>query len=239
MVFDVLLVVVGISNLLEVAADHRGRFVMLGYRHCFIAFVASGYENVSSHEVHEVRALEQQLRHPCVVVVGARDVAVGAALGFFPSHRVRDERAEGLSAESFRGNGLLLIVEPVAVIVLRTDQHRAGGTHRRHAIARHRAVNAEGVDVVAQNLKVVGCPVARGQAFVVQHRHALVRAHRKMAAIAGRRPRGMAGVASHPAVLVSEFGFISSWRRLAPGLSVLLDGLRQARFFAVMRDCRE
>ena len=59
MVFDVLLVIVGVGDLLEVAADYRGRFVMLGYRHCLIAFVASCYENVSSHEVHEVRALEK------------------------------------------------------------------------------------------------------------------------------------------------------------------------------------
>src|SRR6266849_3587892 len=59
MAFDVLPVAVGISDFLEVAADHRGRLVMLGHRDRLITLVAGGDENVPSHEVHEVRALEK------------------------------------------------------------------------------------------------------------------------------------------------------------------------------------
>src|SRR6266700_601061 len=117
MVVDVLLVVVGISDLLKVAADHGGRLVMLSHRDRFVTVVTSGDEYVPSHEVHEVRALEKQLRHPGIVVVGTRDVAIRATFCFFSAHRMRDKRTEGLSAEAFRRNGLLLIVEPVAVII--------------------------------------------------------------------------------------------------------------------------
>jgi len=102
----------------EVAADHCGWLVMLSHGDGLIAPVAAGYENVSPHKVHEVRSLKKELRHPGIVVIGTRDMAVGAALGFLPTHSMRDERAEGLSAEAFRGNGLLLVVEPVAVIIL-------------------------------------------------------------------------------------------------------------------------
>src|SRR5258706_6350963 len=54
-----------------------------------------------------------------------------------------------------------------------------------------------------------------------------------MAAIAGGRPRRMAGVASHPAVLVRKLGFILGC--IAPCLAVLLDGLCQPRLLAVVR----
>src|SRR5712672_663282 len=132
-VCDVFLIVVWISHLLEVAADHRRRLVMLSHSDGLIALATRGYENIAAHEIHEVRTLEEQLRHPCIVVVSTRDMAIRAAFGFFPSYRVRDKRAECLSTEPFRGDGLLLIVEPVAIIVLRTNHHRARGTHRRHS----------------------------------------------------------------------------------------------------------
>ena len=68
---QMLLVILRIGDLLEVAADDRRRFVVLGDGHGFEAALAFGHVNVAAHEVHEVRALEQQLRHPGVVVVGA------------------------------------------------------------------------------------------------------------------------------------------------------------------------
>src|SRR5881394_641028 len=54
-----------------------------------------------------------------------------------------------------------------------------------------------------------------------------------MTAITCWSPRRMTRVASHPAVLMSEFRF--TLRRVAPGFAVLLDCLRQPRLFAVMR----
>src|SRR6266446_971784 len=48
----------------------------------------------------------------------------------------------------------------------------------------------------------------------------------------------MACIASHPAVLMSELGFVFFRRRIAPGLSVLLDCFCQSRLFAVVRVTR-
>ncbi len=70
------------------------------------------------------------------------------------------------------------------------------------------AVNAEHVDVVAQNLKVVAGVIAGEQSFVVQHGAAGVGGHLQMAAEAGGRPGSVAGVAGHAAVAVREVGVV-------------------------------
>ena len=147
---------------------------MLGHRHRVKALRALGHVDVAAHEVHEIRALHQQLRHPGVVVALARDVTIGARLGFRGAHRVRIVRAEAEAAEAFRRDGLLHVIEPVAIGVLRADHHRARRARRRDAMLGHRAIHAQHVDVVAQHLEVVGGVVARGQPFVVQHRHLAV-----------------------------------------------------------------
>ena len=63
-----------------------------------------------AHEVHQVGAQQQQLRHPCIVISASRYVAIGAAFGFLSPDRMRNKRAEGLSAEALRRNGLLLVI---------------------------------------------------------------------------------------------------------------------------------
>ena len=68
---QMLLVILRIRDFLEVAANHRRRFVMFGDGHGFVAALACGHKNIAAHEVHEIRALEQELRHPGVVVVGS------------------------------------------------------------------------------------------------------------------------------------------------------------------------
>ena len=55
--------------------------------------------------------------------------------------------------------------------ILRTDEHGAGGTHRRDAIASYCSVDTEHVNIVAQDLEIVRGLIARGEAFVVQHGH--------------------------------------------------------------------
>ena len=97
------------------------------------------------------------------------DVAIGAVLGFARAHGVRHEGAERLAAEAFGGNGLLRVVEPLAIRILRADQNGAGRARRRDAMAGDGAVHGEHVAVVAQHLEIVGGPVARREAFVVQH----------------------------------------------------------------------
>src|ERR1035438_8473352 len=106
-------------------------------------------------------------------------MTVGAALGFFGAHRVRDEGAESLPAEAFRRNSLLLIVDPIAVVVLGTHQHGAGRAHRGDSMAGDRAINRQAVDIVAQNLEIVRSPIASCKSLVVQHGHLLICAHWK------------------------------------------------------------
>ena len=117
-----LLVIVGIGHALQVAADDGFRLVVLGRGHGLEALVAVGDVNVAAHVVEQVRALEQQHGHPGVVVALRRDVAIGAVLGFVRAHRVRHVGAERLPAEAFGRNGLLRVVEPVAILILRADQ---------------------------------------------------------------------------------------------------------------------
>src|ERR1035438_3872262 len=107
-------------------------------------------------------------------------MTVRASLGFFSTHGVRDESAEGLPAETLRGNRLLLIIDPIAVVVLGTHEHGACRAHGSDSMAGDRAINRQAVDVVAQNLEIVRRPIASGKALVVQHRHLLICAHWKM-----------------------------------------------------------
>ncbi len=112
--------------LLQVAANHGWWLVVFGDGHGLVAAFACGHVNVAAHEVQEIRALQEQLRHPGIVVVRAETWQSVQPLVSLRAHGVRHEGAEGLSAEAFGGNRLLLVVEPVAVVVLRTHQHRAG-----------------------------------------------------------------------------------------------------------------
>ena len=182
-------VVAGIGEVLEIAAYYCGRLGTLSDGHGGEALAAVGDVDVLAHEVEEVAALYEQLRHPGVVVAVARDVAVGAAFGLSSANGVRDVGAEGLAAEARRGDGLLLLIEPVAVRVLRADDNCAGTSDRRDLVAGDGAVDAEHVDVVAQHHEVVVGVVARGLAFVVQHGGLLVGGHGEMAAEAGGGPR--------------------------------------------------
>ena len=82
-------------------------------------------------------------------------MAIGACLGFSRAHGVRNERAERLAGKAFGGDGLLRVVEPLAIRVLRTDQNRARRARRGDAMAGDGAVDAEHVAVVAQDLEIV------------------------------------------------------------------------------------
>src|SRR6202041_1889648 len=136
-------------------------------------------------------------------------MAVGASLGLPSAHRVWNKGAEGLPAETFRRNCLLLVIDPIAVVVLRTHKHGACRAHRRDPMTCNGAINGQTEDVVTQNLKIVRSPIARCQAFIVKHRHLLICGHRKMAAITSRSPRTVARVTSHPAVLVRQLRWIT------------------------------
>ena len=184
----VLAVAVGVGERVQPAADHGLGLVRLGHDDCLEALVLLADVDVAAEEVDEVRPLQQDLRHPGVVVPGLRHVAVDARLGLLPTHGVREVRVEGLAAVPLAGDGLLLRVDPLAVQVLRAHQHRARRAHGRDAVPLHGPVAPQHEDVVAQHLVVVLRPVAREVALVVEQRPALVGAHGQVAAEAARHP---------------------------------------------------
>jgi hypothetical protein len=175
---NVLLEILGICDTLQVAADDRGRFIVFGNRDGVKPLLAVRNINVAAHQIQQVCSLKQDLGHPRVVVISIRNVAIVASSGFLRPHGVRHECAEGSAAEPLGGNSLLHVVQPVAILILRTDDDRAGRTNRGDAVARHGAVNSEHESVVAKNLKIVAGVVTRGQTLIVKHGFALVRHHR-------------------------------------------------------------
>ncbi len=152
-------------------------------------------------------------------------MAVRAHLGLAPSaDRVRVEGRERGAGEPLRGDGLLLRVEPLAVLVLRVDQHRARGADRRHVVAVRGRVVAQHEDVVAQRLEVVLGVVARVGALEVEVGLLAVRRHRQVAAEARRDPGGVARLAGDLVAGVRELAEVTE---RAPGQAVGLHRLRQ------------
>ena len=71
-------------------------------------------------------ALEEELRHPSVVVIVLREMTIGAILcRSDPAGCVREVRVERLTAVTFCRNRLLLRINPFAVRILRTHYDRA------------------------------------------------------------------------------------------------------------------
>ena len=201
---EVLLIILRVCDALQIAANDGRGLVMLGDSNSIETFCAVGHINIAAHEIQQVGALKQYLRHPGVVVVAIRDVTIVAAFRFLSANRVWDKCAERSAAQALGGNRLLRVVNPVAILILRADENRARGANRGDTMAGYGAVDAEHEAVVTKHLEIISRPVARVQAFVVQHRFALVRHHREMAAKTIRRPRSVAGVASHTAIGVRE-----------------------------------
>ena len=104
----VLRIVRGIRQPVELASDHGLRLVALGDGDRFEPPRPLRHVDVPPEEVIEVRPQHQDLRHPGVVVVAGRDVAVGAGLRLGGPHGVRHERAEGVTGEALGGDRLLL-----------------------------------------------------------------------------------------------------------------------------------
>src|SRR5689334_11445651 len=113
-------VVIRVSNLLKRAANYSLRFRMLSGSDYFESIVGCDV-NISSHEIHEVCALQEQLSQPGIVVVSLRNVTVAAGLCFSCSDCMGNMCIERLSSKSFRRRCLLLRVNPLAVLILRTN----------------------------------------------------------------------------------------------------------------------
>ena len=115
---------VRIGEGVQAAPDHRLWLVGLRDRHRLEPLGFLRHVDVAAEEVDEVRALEEHLRHPGVVVPPLRQVAVVAGLGLGGAHGVREVRVERLAREAIGRHGLLLRVYPLALDVLRPDEHR-------------------------------------------------------------------------------------------------------------------
>ena len=207
---------------------------MLGYGNCVVALLSTGDIDVAAHEVHEARTLDQYMRHPGIVISLRGDMAIGTAPRLFCADRVGHEGAEGLSAEAFRGDRLLLVVEPIAVRVLRAHQDGAGGANRRDSMASDGAVDSQHIDVIAQDLEVVGRPVARGDALVVKHGHLAIGSHFQMAPEARWDPGRVATVTSHSLVAVGQ-GALVTIHCSAPALGIGSYSFGEGRLFVVIR----
>ena len=146
---------------------------------------------------------------------------------------MRNERGEGLAGEARGRNGLLRVIEPITIGVLRTDEHGAGRARRGDAMAGDGAVDAEHVNVVAKNLEIVAGVIFREQAFVVEHGLAGVGGHLQMAAEASGRPGGVAGIAGHAAVGVGERSVVA--RHLRRHDAIFVHELRSKRLLAEVR----
>src|SRR5205823_6284874 len=110
---------------------------------------------------------------------------------------VREMRIEGLAAVTFRREGLLLRVNPLAVRVLRTDHDCAGGAQDSHAVFLHRSIDPEHEHVVAHDLWIVGGEDPIGVPFELILSDSLVRLHWKVAPEAARGPGAMTNLAIH------------------------------------------
>src|SRR5580693_7092985 len=112
---DELLELIRVGQFVQMASYDGLRLVPLGDDHRLHPVVAFSDPAVSTDEVHEVRALHQQLRHFRIVVVFSRQMAVGALLGLLQAYRMRCGSAERLPRESFGGNRLVRSVDYFAV----------------------------------------------------------------------------------------------------------------------------
>ena len=202
---DMRLEEIGIGIFVQIGADHRLRLAPFGDAHRLETLVEPD-PGVQPDEIDEVGALQQQLRHDRIVVVGLRQMAVAAGLGLGLPHRVREVRRERLAREARRRDRRLLHIDALAVDVGRRQDQRRGRAHRRDDVALGGLVPAELEHLVARHLRIIGREIARRVAVVFVPRRLPVRLDRQVAAAARGRPRQMAGVAGHLAVLVRPVG---------------------------------
>ena len=215
--------VVGIGIAMEVAAQHRLRFVPFGH--------ARGLETtlqprpgVHADEVHVIGAQQQQLRHDGVVVVLCRKVAIGTGLGLFRAHRVGEVGRKGLAGITRGRDRRLLDIDPFAIDVGGAEHQRARRADGCDLVALGRHVHAQLVHLVARDLRVVCREIAGHFPFVAVALGLPVRLDRQVTAPAACRPGQVAGEAGHLANLVRAHS------RLYAGAELEL-----ARFPAILR----
>ena len=185
---EMLGIVPRVGVLMHRASYHRLRLIGLGPDDAVQSLLAAD-PRIAAKEIHRPGAKAEQLGYPRIVILRLGQMAVGAVLGRpHAAGRVRKVRIESLAAITIPAHRLLLRIDPVPVLVLRADDHRARGSNHREPVLLHRAINAKHEHIVAHDLRVIGCKIAIHHALILVQWHALVCLHRKVTAKATRRP---------------------------------------------------
>ncbi len=129
----------------------------------------------------------------------------------------------------------MLGINPLAIRVLRTDEHRARRTNHRQAMVFYRSVESEHEDIIAQHLWIVRGEVASGKSFEFVGRDALIGPHRKVAAKARGRPGGMTNLTGDISIVVRE-GLWTGWfvGHIPPSGPIAPERFRIPRFWIVV-----
>src|SRR5204863_5631408 len=91
-------VIIRISDLVQVAADHGLGLLRFGPNHGVQAFAPFADVGVATKEIHRARPESEELRHPGVVVIVLGEMAVSATLcRADTAGGVREMRIEGLA----------------------------------------------------------------------------------------------------------------------------------------------
>ena len=220
MVFNMLFVVLWVSDGMERAADDGLRFGLFGNDDPLESVFACSDPAEFSDEVGIASALHEQLGCDRVVVIVDRDMAIGAGLGFRDTWQsmwsgfapigsapngVRNVGAERDAAKSLATDGLLLSVNRFAVGVVAANVDRARASSGADAIASDVAIAGQHVHVVAERLEIVGDTISRDFSKSMQIWSLDVGFLGQMATKTTWVPRAMACDAAHVAVLVSAF----------------------------------
>ena len=185
--FEVTLEILRVGELMEMAAKGRLRFVLFRPGHRIEAPFARANPGIAPKEIHGAIPKPEHLGHPRVVVALPGYMAIAAILCCsLSTRRMREMRIECLAAITFSADRLLLGVNPLAVRILRADDHRAGRAQHREPMIFHRAVHAQLENIVADDLRIVGREIARRHTLKFIERHFLVGAHRQMTAKTAR-----------------------------------------------------
>src|SRR3954471_12708962 len=114
-----LLVVGGIRDLMEMAADRGLRLVRFRPDNAVEPFLAFADVRITTEEVHRAGTETEQLGHPGIVVVVRGEVAIRAVFRCPDATRgMREMRIERLAAVTFRRDGLGLRVNPFTILIL-------------------------------------------------------------------------------------------------------------------------
>src|SRR5437762_3333746 len=96
-------VIIRIRDPVQMTADRGLRFVRFGPNDGVKSFASFADKGVAPKKIHRARAEPEKLRHPRVVVVVLRKMAVGAIFrGADAAGRVWKMRVERLAAVTFR-----------------------------------------------------------------------------------------------------------------------------------------